>query len=468
VIQSGDTGEYLTAASTLALLVGIFLILAGLFRLGFLANLISRPVLTGFKAGVGVVIFVGQISKVLGVSIDKGPFFETLFALFQSWDEIHWLTFGLALGTLVVLIFIPRINPRIPAALIAVILGIAASTLFNLESQGVAVVGSFPPGLPSFSLPDLSLVGQLWPGAIGIALMSFIESFAAGKSFTQKGEPSVDANQELIALGLANMGGGFFQAYPGGGGTSQTAVNRQAGAKTQISALVTAGMVVLTLLFLSGFISLMPQATLGAIVMVAAAGLVSVNSFRAIQRIRVTEFLWAVVAFVGVVFLGTLEGILIAVLISILTIFYQASYPPVYALGRKPGTDVFRPISPDHPDDETFPGLLMIRTEGRMNFSSAPNATAKFLTMVEETDLQVIVIDFSAIPDLEYTALESLAELNEQLNDRGIVLWLAALNPEPLNVIRRSTLGEALGNERLFFNLEQAVETYQIRTEAKK
>jgi high affinity sulfate transporter 1 len=463
VVQGSNPAEYLTAATTLAVLVGIFLILAGVLRLGILANLISQPVLTGFKAGVGLVIFVGQIAKVLGVSIEKAPFLQTLVALLQSLDEIHWMTFGVALVTLAILIFLPRLTVKVPAPLVAVVFGILASALLNLESLGVALVGDIPSSLPSLTLPDLSLFRGLWPGALGIALMSFIESIAAGRSFAKKGEQAIDANQELLALGFANIGGGLFQAYPGGGGTSQTAVNRQSGAKTQISSLVTAGVVAVTLLFLAGFTSLMPEATLGALVLVAAAGLINLDNFRAMRRIRSTEFIWAIVAFVGVVLLGTLEGILIAVLISVLTLLVQASFPPVYALGRKPGTDVFRPLSPDHPDDDTFPGLLIVRTEGRINFASAPNTTDKLWDLIHQAQPRVLVIEFSAIPDLEYTALKMLAEFDEDLSDQGITLWLAALNPEPLKVIQRAQLGEKLGDERLFFNAEQAVEAYQAQ-----
>jgi high affinity sulfate transporter 1 len=458
--QSGDPSVYLPAVATLALLVGIFLILAGVLRLGVLANLISQPVLTGFKAGIGVVIFVGQIAKVLGVSIEKAPILQTLLTLFQSLGDIHWATFSVALVTLAVLIFLPRVTTRVPASLVAVVLGIAASALLNLEARGVALVGDIPSGLPSLSLPDLTLVSQLWPAAVGIALMAFVESIAAGRTFAQKGEPRIKANQELVALGVANIVGGFFQAYSGGGSTSRTAVNRRAGAKTQISGLVTAATVAFTLLFLARFISLMPKATLGAMVMVVAAGLISVDSFRALRRIRSTEFVWAIVAFAGVVLLGTLQGILVAVAISVLTIFVEASFPPVYTLGRKPGTNVFRPLSPEHPEDETYPGLLIVRSEGRMNFASAPNTTDKLWALVGEAEPRVVVIEFSAIPDLEFTALKLLTEFEEDLSAQEITLWLAALNPEALNVIRRSPLGERLGDEWLFYSVEQAVDAY--------
>jgi MFS superfamily sulfate permease-like transporter len=291
--------------------------------------------------------------------------------------------------------------------------------------------------------------------------MAFIESIAAGRSFTQKGEPKIEANQELMALGAANLAGGLLHAYPGGGGTSITAVNRRAGAKTQISGLIISAMVILTVLFLARFVSFMPQATLGALVIVAAAGLINIKEFQSILRVRTLEFIWAIAAFLGVVSLGTLEGILVAVLISIITLIYQASFPPVYALRRKPGTDIFRPVSPEHPDDEAIPGLLIVRTEGRLFFASAPNASDQFWALIHADKPSVIIIEFSGVPDLEYTVLNLLAELDDKLRAEGITLWLAALNPEPLHVIRLSPLGKLFGHERMFFNVHEAVEAYQ-------
>jgi MFS superfamily sulfate permease-like transporter len=269
----------------------------------------------------------------------------------------------------------------------------------------------------------------------------------------------VDADQELRALGAANIGGGFFQAYPAGGGTSQTAVNDQAGARSQLAQAITAGMVVVTLLFLAPLIGLMPQATLGALVLVAAAGLIKPGEFRAIGRIRRHELAWAILTFAGVVVLGTLEGILVAVVVSMLDIIFQANDPPVYVMGRKPGTDVFRPLR-DHPDDETFPGLLLVRTEGRLYFANSPRVREKALAIIQQEQPQVIALDCSAIPDIEYTALKQIVELEERLRRAGIMLWLVGLNPEPLRVVEQSALGEALGRERMFFNLRQVVEAY--------
>jgi len=460
VVQSSNPYDYVVPAATLAFLVGIFLALAAVLRLGFIANFISIPVLTGFKAGIGVVIFVGQLGKVLGISVDKGPLLQQIVDILSSLGEVHGLTVVISLITLGILILLPRLYPRLSAPLLAVAFGILASALLNLGDKGVALVGPIPPGLPSFTAPDLSLVGGLWLSALGIALMSFTESIAAARAFQRHGDREALANQELFALGMGNVGGGFFQAFPAGGGTSQTAVNDQAGAKTQLAEIVTVGVVVVTLLFLAPLISLMPVATLGALVLVAAAGLIKVGEFRAIAHIRRIELWWSIFAFAGVIILGTLEGILVAVVVSMLDIIYQANHPPVYVVGRKPGTDVFRPLD-DHPDDETFPGLLMLRTEGRIYFASAPRVREKMRALIQQDQPRVLALDCSAVPDIEYTALRLLTDFEEKLSEAGITLWLAALNPEPLRIIERSALGERLGHERMFFNLEQAVGAYQ-------
>mgnify|MGYP001232505023 CR=1 FL=1 len=457
---ASDPTDYILPAATLAFLVGSFLILASFLRLGLLANFISQPVLTGFKAGIGVVIFVSQLGKVLGLTIPSGlSVLGSLKVVLTSLDQISWPTVALAAFTLAILILLPRFAARIPAALVAVATGIALSPMVNLGSWGISLIGNLPTGLPSFSLPDLSLLGSLWLPAMGIALMSFTESTAAARAFRGHGEPAVDANHELFALGMANIAGGFFQAYPAGGGTSQTAVNANAGAKTQVAELVTVAVVVATLLFLAPLISLMPEATLGALVLVAAAGLIQTKEFRDMAQIRRTELLWALLAFSGVIVLGILEGILVAILISLLTLLIQVDHPPVYTLGRKPGSDVFRP-SDDHPQDETFSGLLIVRTEGRLFFANVSRVIDKILDLVHQNSPRVVLLDCDAIPDIEYTAIRSLMEFEDQLQRAGSLLWLAALNPEALHMVRQSPLGQKLGNERMFLNLEQAVEAY--------
>ncbi len=460
-VPGADPAHLMAAAATLALLVGGFLLAAGLLRLGFLANFISDPVLTGFKAGIGLVIVVDQVPKLLGVHIEAGHFFRKVVSILQHVPQTSRATLILAAATIAILLGLKRLVPRAPAPLVAVALGVGAAGFLGLKKFGVALTGPIPAGIPGPAVPDLLLLKDLWPGALGMALMSFTESIAAGRAFARHGDPPPASNRELLALGAANLAGSFFHSFPAGGGTSQTAVNSRAGARTQVAALVTVSIVVATLLFLSPLISLQPQATLAAVVVVTTFPLLSTENFRSILLVRRTEILWALAAAVGVVLLGTLQGILVAIGISLLTLIYEANHPLVYSMGRKPGTDVFRPRSADHPGDEAIPGLLIVRTEGRMTFASAPQVRERVAALVDAARPQVVILECSAIPDFEYTALRALTAAEERLREHGIALWLTALNPEAYKVVRRSPLGQALGPERMFFNLVDAVTAFE-------
>src|SRR6516162_9924802 len=370
VVPKGDPATLLTASAMLTLLVGAALVLASLLRLGFVANFISEPVLIGFKAGIGLVIVADQVPKVLGLHLPRGSFVQDLLGILGGLSHTSATTLVVGLVMIALLVGIERFFPRAPAPLVAVAVGIAGAALLGLQAHGVKLVGHIPQGLPSFTLPDFSLAAQLWPGALGIALMSFTETIAAGRAFARTDEPPLRANQELLATGLANAGGAVLGALAAGGGTTQTAVNRLAGARTQLSELITAGAALVTMLFFSPFIALMPQATLAAVVIVYSIGLIKPREFGAILKIRRTEFFWAVAALAGVVLLGTLKGIIVAIVVSLIALLHQMANPPVYVLGRKPGTDAFRPRSKEHPGDETFPGLLL-RLEGRIFFFNA-------------------------------------------------------------------------------------------------
>jgi anti-anti-sigma factor len=361
---------------------------------------------------------------------------------------------------IVLLVGIERFLPRAPAPLIAVAVGVAGVGLLGLGAHGVELVGQIPRGLPSVTFPEFSLVAQLWPGALGIALMSFTETIAAGRAFATSEEPPLRPNQELLATGLANLGGAVLGAMPSGGGTSQTAVNRHAGARTQLAELVTAGATLATMLLLAPLIGMMPQATLAAVVIVYSIGLIQPVEFRTILKIRRTEFIWAVAALAGVVLLGTLQGILVAILVSVVALAHQSANPPVHVLGRKPGTNVFRPRSKEHPEDETFPGLLLLRFEGRIFFANAERIADKMKPLIDEAKPKVVALDLSGVFDLEYTALKMLTEGEKRGSERGVSLWLVGLNPEVLAMIQRSPLGEILGRERMHFNLEVAVAKY--------
>jgi len=461
VAPSGDSAALLAAGATLAMLVGVMLVLASVLRFGFIANFISEPVLTGFKSGIGLVIVVDQIPKLLGIHIDKAGFFRDILAVVQHFPQTSVATLMLALVLLALIFGMEHLLPRAPVPLVAVAVAITASSVLGLHEAGVATVGSIQQGLPAFVWPQLELAAEMWPAAAGIALMSFTETIAAARAFSAPGEPRPLPNQELLAVGMANLAGGFFGAMPAGGGTTQTAVNRAAGARTQVAELVTAAVAVATLLLLAPLIALMPQAALAAVVVAYSVGLIKPAEFREILRVRRIEFYWALIAMLGVMTLGTLKGILVAVIVSVLALAQQAYSPPVYALGRKRGTNVFRAHSDEHPDDETWPGLLIVRTEGRAFFANAQQIGDKMWSLLEQAKASVLVIDCSSLIDIEYTALKMLTEAEEKLRADGIELWLAALNPAVLEVVKHSRLGDVLGRERMFFNVQLAVDKYQ-------
>ncbi|MGC1519074.1 MAG: SulP family inorganic anion transporter, partial [Azonexus sp.] len=368
-VPDGDPGKLITAVATLSALTGALLLLASALRLGFVANFISTPVLTGFKAGIGLVIILDQVPKLLGIHITKQGFFRDILSLIHEIPDTSLLTLAVAAATLLLLAGMERRWPHSPAPLIAVGGGIAASWFFGLNALGVGTVGLIPQGFPTISMPDLGLVEQLLPGALGIALMSFTESIAAGRAFAKASDSPIKPDRELLASGAANLGGAFFGAMPAGGGTSQTAVVRSVGGRSQKASLVTAAAAVGTMLFLAPLLGLLPQAVLASVVIVYSVGLIQPAEFVAIRRVRIMEFRWALAAFAGVLVFGTLKGIVVAIILSMIGLASQAAHPKVHVIGRKRGADVLRPLSPEHPDDETFDGLLILRPEGRLFFA---------------------------------------------------------------------------------------------------
>jgi high affinity sulfate transporter 1 len=459
-VPNADHGALLGATAALTLLVGAALILATLLRLGFIANFISEPVLVGFKTGIGIVIIVDQVPKILGIHFAKGSFIHNLQAIGLGLAHTSIPTLMLGLGAIAAFAAFKKFRPQWPAPLIVVAVAIAGVAWLGWAKNGVELVGMIPTGLPHVSVPNVNLAKDLWPAAVGMAFMSFVETAAAGRAFARADETPPRENAELFATGAANALGAVLGSMPSGGGTSQTAVNRKAGARSQIAGLVTAIMALLAMLLLSPLIALMPQAVLASIVTFYSASLIKPDGFRAILRVRRREFRWALVAAIGVVLIGTLRGILVAIIVSLIGLAEQSVSPPVYVLGRKPGTNVFRPRSSEHPEDESFPGLLLLRLDGRLFFLNAESITQKIRPLLAETRPKVVAIDFSGVFDLEFSALQALTEADQRMRQAGIQVWLVGLNPEVLAVVQRSPLGSALGRQRLIFDLEIAVRNY--------
>ncbi len=460
-VPDGDPGKLITAVATLSALTGVLLLLASALRLGFVANFISTPVLTGFKAGIGLVIILDQVPKLLGIHITKQGFFRDILSVIHQLPDTSLLTLTVAAATLLLLAGMERRWSHSPAPLIAVGGGIAASWFFGFNTLGVGTVGLIPQGFPTISMPDLGLVEQLLPGALGIALMSFTETIAAGRAFAKASDSPIKPDRELLASGAANLGGAFFGAMPAGGGTSQTAVVRSVGGRSQKASLVTAAAAVGTMLFLAPLLGLLPQAVLAAVVIVYSVGLIQPAEFVAIRRVRIMEFRWALAAFVGVLVFGTLKGIVVAIILSMIGLASQAAHPKVHVIGRKRGADVLRPLSPEHPDDETFDGLLILRPEGRLFFANTQQVSDQIRSLVEKYQPRVVALDMSRVFDIEYSALQMLIEGERRATESGATFWLTDLSPDVMESIKASGLADRLGRERLFFNARAVIRHYQ-------
>ncbi len=460
VVPDGNPSGLVVATATLTALTGVLLVAASVLRLGFVANFISAPVLTGFKAGIGLVIVLDQVPKLFGIHITKDGFFRDVLSVAQHLPESSVLTLAIGGVALIVLLAMERLWPHSPAPLAVVGAGIAVSWLVGLSAGGVATVGHIPQALPSLTLPDLGLVMQLLPGAIGIALMSFTETIAAGRAFALPSDPPIRSNRELLATGAANLSGALFGAMPAGGGTSQTAVVRAVGGRTQKASLVTAAASAATMLVLAPALGLLPHAVLAAIVIVYSIGLIQPLEFAAIRKVRTMEFGWALAAFLGVLVFGTLQGIVAAIILSLLGLASQAANPRVHVIGRKRGEDVLRPLSPEHPDDETFDGLLILRPEGRLFFANAEQVGDRVRELVAQYKPRVLMLDLSRVFDIEYSALLVMVEGERRFAEAGVTVWLAGLNPDVLNYIRSSGLADHLGTDRMFTNARIGISRY--------
>lgn len=460
-VPDGDPGRLLTAAATLTGLTGVLLVAAAALRLGFVANFISSSVLTGFKAGIGLVIVFDQLPKLFGLHVAKQGFFRDIVSFVLDLPHASLATIGIGVTALVLLLLLERAWPHSPAPLAVLGVGIAVSWMTGLSANGVPVVGHIPQALPSLTLPDPDLILQLLPGASGIALMSFTETIAAGRAFAVPGDNPIRPNRELIATGLANVAGGLFGAMPAGGGTSQTAVVRAVGGSTQKASLVTASASAATMLVLAPFLGLLPQAVLAAIVIVYSVGLINPAEFKSIRKARRMEFRWALAAFFGVLFFGTLQGIIVAIILSLVGLASQVANPRLHIVGRKRGEDLLRPVAPGQPDDETFEGLLILRPEGRLFFLNAQLVGDRIRELVDQTKPRILLIDLSRVVDIEYSALQMIMEGERNLRQRGTVLWLADLNPEVLEYVRASGFAAQLGPTRMFSTTWAGVHQYQ-------
>ena len=450
--------------------VGLLLVAGGIARLGFVADFLTKSVVTGFIFGLSITIVVGQLPKLLGVPSGSGSVPEQLLQLVESAPETNPWTLAIGLGTLAVILVLRLISRRIPGPLIALVIGLVAVPLLNLEDHGVAVVGNVATGLPSLGIPvpPLSAIPLLLVGAIGIVFLAVGESVGAGRAFASRHHYALDADQELLALGASNLTTGLFGGFTTDVSLSQTATAEDAGAKSQLSSLITAALVLATAVFLAPHFADLPDAVLGAIVIAASLSLMDVPEMRRYWAWRRTDFAIALVALIGVVLTTVLIGLVIAVLLSVAFLLYRASRPYVAALGRIPGYRATFGDVQRHPDAEPIDDLLIVRLDAPLYFFNANVAMDQILDLVAARDPAPhgILIDLAATADLDVTTTDMLFELVSDLEARSIEVLLAQVKGSVRDRLHRTGLMAQIGEDRLYLSLGSAVTDFARRRAA--
>jgi len=462
------SADFIALSATLAVLVGILFVVAGLLKLGFLADFMSRPVLSGLVVGIAISIAAGQLDKLLGYSVPEAGFFREILLFVQGLDMISLPTLVVSVIALALLFGLEAFIPRIPAALVVVVLGIVLSAVLDLEELGVHVVGEIPSGLPPFGLQGVALgdILRLLPGALGILLVAFAESVAAARNYATKHGYAIEADQEMIGLGVANLGAGFSQGFVVDGSLSRTAAADQAGQKSQLASIVNAGLILVTAAFLTPLFRTLPEAVLGAIVVHAVWHLISFKELERLYRIRRQDFWAGLVALIGVLLFGILAGLILAVTLSFLGLLARASRPSTAVLGRvtHAGGDVFANIAL-YPDSETYPGLVIFRFDQQIFFANAPMLREAVREAVRTADppAKVVLFDAEDIPDIDTTAMDTITELYDELARADIELWFSRVRAEVMVYLRRAELDRTIGPDQFYLSVRAGVDAYLER-----
>jgi high affinity sulfate transporter 1 len=452
---------YAVDAATLILFVAGLFLLAGALRLGFIAQFLSRPVMEGFVFGLAIFVTVKQLPKLFGIESGDGNTIRQLGHLLAHLDETSGATLAVGIGALVLLFAGERWFPRVPGGLLALVLGIGVSAAFSLSQHGVAVVGAIPSGLPSFSVPHppSSHLGTLLAGAAGMLLVVYSESLGAAQNFALKHGYEIDANQELIALGVANLGSGVIGGLPAGGSLSQSAVNDGAGARSEVSPLVATVLAIVTVLFLTPVFKNLPEAVLAALIIHAVSHLWKIAEFGVYRREQRLEFWIGLATLAGVLTIDVLPGLVIGIVSMILLVAYQASRPHVSVLGRVPGVRNAWGDAERHPDYERVPGVLVLRLEAPLFYANASLVAdaVKWLIGESEPLPRAVVLDFGPNGHLDITSSEKLVELVQSLHSAGIDFALAEMRKPAMEAARRSGVLAAVGEDHFFHTIDEAL-----------
>jgi sulfate permease, SulP family len=452
--------------ATLAILVGAICFIGYIARLGFLANLLSKPILVGYMAGVALIMIAGQLGKISGISISGTTVFAQVSQFIQQIYHIHWPTLILAGLVFGFLLAIGHFFPTAPAPLLAVLIGTAAVAIFDLQGQGVAVVGAIPSGLPQLVIPSLpTQLPALLASALGIAIVGYSDNVLTARCFAARHHDKIDANQELLALGLANLGAGLVQGFPVSSSGSRTAIADSLGSKTQLFSLVAMGVVISVLLWLRPVLSLFPKAALGAIVIFAAFRLIEIPEFIRLYRFRRSEFLLAIVTTIGVLITDILVGVAIAIGLSVIELLSRLAHPHDAVQGTVPNLPGLHDVN-DWEGATTIPGLVIYRYDAPLCFANAEDFKCRALSAIdlEVTPVEWFVLNTEAISEIDITAMDILEELSDELADRGITFAMARVKQDLYAQLKRSSLLKKITDDRIYLTLHTMIVGFKSRS----
>jgi sulfate permease, SulP family len=463
---AGDQAAELVAA--IAMVTGLLFLALALLRMGWISRFLSKAVVTGFLAGAAVDVVVGELSKLTGTDVEGENVWRELGSWLGSLGDVHWATVAVGALALALILGLRFYAPAVPGALVLVAAGILTADLLELGDHGVALVGDVPSGLPSPELPDLDLVKEhiatVLVAAVALVLIGFSQTAGDARAFAARHRYRIDVDQESVAQGMANAGAGVFQGMPVSTSLSASSLNESAGARTPMASLITGALVLLTLLFLAPLFSDLPKAVLGAVIIDAVVfGMIDVAELRRLRRVARFDFWIAVAAILGVLSSGVLAGVVIGVALSLLWLIRVAAAPPIALLGRERGTQVFRDLD-EHPDDETFPGVVVLRLDSGLFFATAQALEDRVRAFAEDgpEPLEAVVLDLEGVNFIDSQGAEQLAAIRELVASHDATLRLARVKPPVLAVLRADGFTELLGADHIHGNVHRAVEA-QLR-----
>jgi len=464
-LAHGDATRYAALAALLAILVGVIYFIAGLAKFGFIADFLSKPILVGYVAGTALIMIASQLGKMFGITIESDKFFAQIWELLTHLDDTHTLTFAIGVACIAILLIIRRFTPKLPGPLVVLVGATLVSALFNLSERGVSVIGAIPTGLPQFQFPFGALpnVFDLVLPAGALFLVTFADSILTGRIYATKNGYHLNTNQELYALGAANLGAGLFQGFPISSSGSRTALNDSMKGKTQVIQMICAGLLIIFLLFFTWLLADLPNVALGAIIIVAATGLIDVKSLVTLYKWRRIEFFVAMTTLVGVLTVGILQGVIIAVVFSLLDLIGRISRPHGSVLGPTQGIDGYQEIDANG-SRLAAPGLIIYRFEAPMFFANAQYFLDETRRLIDAVpDLKCFILDEQAITTMDVTAVETLSQFHSNLKSKGITLEIARENSNVRKMMQNTHLEEEIGSENFYPNVRTAVQAYLNR-----